>query len=137
MLPPLTIEAADIDRAVDILDEVFRRRRRRRCTRDAVRCCCRRSGSGIGQRRGFDPIADSPVSDADRSTLRPPIADDAGAIHELIDEHLAEGHLLPRALDEIAVHAHRFVVAVQDDDGRGVRRAGAAEPRSPKSARWS
>ncbi|HEY3158896.1 MAG TPA: GNAT family N-acetyltransferase [Vicinamibacterales bacterium] len=41
---------------------------------------------------------------------------EADAIHELIDEHLAEGHLLPRELGEILVHAHRFVVAVQDDE---------------------
>ena len=40
--------------------------------------------------------------------------DEAGDIHALILEHLAEGHLLPRELGEIAVHAHRFVVAVQD-----------------------
>jgi N-acetylglutamate synthase-like GNAT family acetyltransferase len=39
----------------------------------------------------------------------------AGAIHALIVEHLAGGHLLPRELGEIAVHAGRFVVALQDD----------------------
>ena len=48
--------------------------------------------------------------------VRTASADEAGAIHELIDEHLAEGHLLPRELGEIVVHAHRFVVAVQDDE---------------------
>jgi N-acetylglutamate synthase-like GNAT family acetyltransferase len=37
-------------------------------------------------------------------------------MHELIDEHLAEGHLLPREFEEIRVHAHRFIVAVQDDE---------------------
>lgn len=47
--------------------------------------------------------------------LRSATADDAGAIHALITEHLAEGHLLPRERGEIAVHAHRFVVACQDD----------------------
>ena len=36
---------------------------------------------------------------------------DAEAIHALITAHLAEGHLLPRTLGEIAAHAHRFVVA--------------------------
>jgi N-acetylglutamate synthase-like GNAT family acetyltransferase len=46
--------------------------------------------------------------------LRSAAADDAGAIHALITEHLAEGHLLPRERGEIAVHAHRFVVACQD-----------------------
>ena len=36
------------------------------------------------------------------------------AIHALITEHLAEGHLLPRDLDDIRVACHRFVVATQD-----------------------
>ena len=39
--------------------------------------------------------------------LRSAAADDAAAIHALITEHLAEGHLLPRERGEIAVHAHR------------------------------
>jgi len=47
--------------------------------------------------------------------LRAATADDAGAIHALIVSHLAEGHLLPRTRDEIAIHAHRFVVASSDD----------------------
>ena len=46
--------------------------------------------------------------------LRAAAAADAPAIHALIVDHLAEGHLLPRALDEIAVHAHRFIVATRD-----------------------
>src|SRR4030095_9720911 len=50
------------------------------------------------------------------SAIRTASARDADAIHELIDEHLTEGHLLPRELGEILVHAHRFVVAVQDDE---------------------
>ena len=41
---------------------------------------------------------------------------DADAIHALILDHLAEGHLLPRDREEIARHAHRFVVAVQGMD---------------------
>lgn len=61
------------------------------------------------------------VSDARRVTeapieVRTALEHEADAIHELIDEHLAEGHLLPRALGEILVHAHRFVVAVQDGE---------------------
>src|SRR5205823_8252972 len=48
--------------------------------------------------------------------IRTASAHEADAIHELIDEHLAEGHLLPRELGEILVHVQRFVVAVQDDD---------------------
>ena len=53
-------------------------------------------------------VTDAPIA------IRTASADDADAIHELIDDHLTEGHLLPRELGEILVHAHRFVVAVQD-----------------------
>ena len=45
-------------------------------------------------------------------TLRQAAPEDARAIHDLIARHLDEGHLLPRQLGEISVHAHRFVVAV-------------------------
>lgn len=45
-------------------------------------------------------------------TLRSATAAEAPAIHGLILDHLQEGHLLPRELDEIAAHAARFVVAV-------------------------
>ena len=48
-------------------------------------------------------------------TFRPATAADAAAIHALIAAHLEEGRLLPRTLGEIAVHAHRFVVAVDGD----------------------
>jgi amino-acid N-acetyltransferase len=44
-------------------------------------------------------------------TLRSGTAADAPAIHGLVLDHLEEGHLLPRTLDEIALHASRFVVA--------------------------
>jgi len=47
--------------------------------------------------------------------LQTATAADAGGIHALIVEHLADGHLLPRELGEIAVHAGRFVVALQGD----------------------
>ena len=60
----------------------------------------------VRQRR----VTDAPI------TIRTATAHEADAIHELIDEHLAEGHLLPRELSEIAVHAHRFIVAVQDEE---------------------
>jgi len=56
------------------------------------------------------------VPDAGSVALRTAVADDAGAIHELIDRYLSEGHLLPRALGEILVHVDRFVVAVHDDE---------------------
>lgn len=45
-------------------------------------------------------------------TLRSADAAEAPAIHRLILDHLEEGHLLPRELDEVARHAGRFVVAV-------------------------
>lgn len=45
--------------------------------------------------------------------VRTATVEDAGAIHALIADHLAEGRLLPRTGEEIAVHAHRFVVATQ------------------------
>ena len=55
------------------------------------------------------------VSATEPIAIRTASPAEAGAIHGLIVEHLAEGHLLPRELHEIAVHAHRFVVAVQHD----------------------
>jgi N-acetylglutamate synthase-like GNAT family acetyltransferase len=39
----------------------------------------------------------------------------ADAIHALIVEHLADGHLLPRERGEVAVHVGRFVVALEGD----------------------
>jgi N-acetylglutamate synthase-like GNAT family acetyltransferase len=47
--------------------------------------------------------------------LRSARADEAGQIHTLIEEHLEEGHLLPRHLAELTVHVPRFVVAVRGD----------------------
>ena len=37
---------------------------------------------------------------------------DVDAIYQLIEQHVAEGRLLPRRREEIAVHASRFVVAM-------------------------
>ena len=50
-------------------------------------------------------------------TLREATPNDARAIHDLIARHLDEGRLLPRDLEELTIHAHRFVVA---SDGDGV-----------------
>ena len=61
------------------------------------------------------PLRPRTVAPAEAIALRTASPDEADAIHALIVEHLAEGHLLPRQLQEIAVHAHRFVVAVQND----------------------
>jgi len=44
--------------------------------------------------------------------LRTAGPDDAPALHALIEAHLEEGHLLPRALDELTRHAARFVVGL-------------------------
>ena len=49
-------------------------------------------------------------------TLRQATSEDARAIHDLIAQHLNEGRLLPRHLGEVSVHAHRFVVAVDDGE---------------------
>ena len=53
----------------------------------------------------------APVEDV---SLRIATPDNAAAVHALIVGHLAEGHLLPREREEIAIHAHRFTVAVRD-----------------------
>lgn len=50
---------------------------------------------------------------ARKLALRAATSNDADAIYGLIAEHAVEGHLLPRRLEEIAVHASRFVVAIQ------------------------
>lgn len=71
-------------------------------------------GSGIASLDVVEPRC--PIPDPEAIAIRTASAHDADAIHELIDEHLTEGHLLPRELGEILVHAHRFVVAVQDDE---------------------
>ena len=64
--------------------------------------------------------------------LRAATPADAPALHALIAAHLEEGRLLPRALDELTVHAPRFVVAVESSPA-GERVVGCAElaPLSP------
>ncbi len=59
-------------------------------------------------------------------SLRAAVPADAPALHALIAAHLEEGRLLPRALDELAVHAPRFVVAVEPSPA-GDRIVGCAE----------
>ena len=48
-----------------------------------------------------------------RIALRTAGASDAKKLYALIQAHLEEGHLLPRTLDELTVHAERFVIAVK------------------------
>jgi amino-acid N-acetyltransferase len=64
----------------------------------------RRRASAAAQVRTCSPVA-----------LRQATPDDARAIHDLIARHLDEGRLLPRHPGEVSVHAHRFVVALNDD----------------------
>lgn len=47
-----------------------------------------------------------------RVIYRPAARGEAEALHALISAHLEEGRLLPREIGELAVNAHRFVVAV-------------------------
>ena len=68
---------------------------------------------------------------AARITLRSATVEDAAKVHALIEANLEEGHLLPRTLSEVLVHADRFVVAL-----RARRIVGCAElaPLSPHVA---
>jgi amino-acid N-acetyltransferase len=59
-----------------------------------------------------NPLPSSAVGT--ETSVREATAADAPAIHALITEYLAEGHLLPRSLEEIEAHVHRFLVASQD-----------------------
>jgi len=60
--------------------------------------------------------------------LRAAVAADAPALLALIAAHLEEGRLLPRTLDELVIHAPRFVVAVEPASGnRAERILGCAE----------
>ena len=63
--------------------------------------------------------------------LRQGTAHDATAIHALIAVNVADGHLLPRTMDDVEAHADRFLVAVTDG-----RLIGCAElaPLSPAVA---
>ncbi len=81
------------------------------------------NGPGRGRRqasaRGFQPAGTG-------ITLRAAQPADAPALLALIAGHLDEGHLLPRSLGELVVHAPRFVVAVQSAPD-GERIVGCAE----------
>lgn len=47
-----------------------------------------------------------------KSVIRAASVEDVDAIHQLIEHHVAEGRLLPRLREEIAVHVSRFIVAM-------------------------
>jgi amino-acid N-acetyltransferase len=57
-----------------------------------------------------------------RINLRSAKTSEARSLHALIAANLEEGHLLPRTLGELTVHASRFVIAT-----RGRRIVGCAE----------
>ena len=59
-------------------------------------------------------------------SLRAATPADAPALHALVASHLEEGRLLPRQLDELTVHAPRFVAAVESS-AAGERIVGCAE----------
>ena len=63
-----------------------------------------------------------------RLTIKRAEAAHAPVLHALITANLEEGHLLPRTLDELSVHADRFTIVV-----RGKKVVGCAElaPLSP------
>jgi amino-acid N-acetyltransferase len=66
-----------------------------------------------------------------RIALRTADEKDARKIHALIKTNLEEGHLLPRTLGELTVHAGRFVVAVR---GRSIVGCAELAPLSPHVA---
>jgi amino-acid N-acetyltransferase len=66
-----------------------------------------------------------------RITLKTADASQAAKLHALITAQQEEGHLLPRTLDELSLHADRFVIAVK---GRGVVGCGELAPLSPHVA---
>lgn len=66
-----------------------------------------------------------------RILLRSGARSDARRLHARITANLEEGRLLPRSLEEVTVHAERFVVAVP---GRTVVGCAALAPLSPQVA---
>jgi amino-acid N-acetyltransferase len=64
-------------------------------------------------------------------TLRTAEVREAKKLHALIQANLEEGHLLPRTLPELTVHANRFVVAVK---GRQIVGCAELAPLSPTVA---
>jgi amino-acid N-acetyltransferase len=68
----------------------------------------------IRPRRGAAPARPRARVNATRQpVIRAASAKDVDAIHRLIEQHVADGRLLPRRREEIEAHAARFLVAVQ------------------------
>jgi amino-acid N-acetyltransferase len=91
-----------------------------------------RAISGRRPQRGSRRVHTSIQSAA--FAIRTATADDAPAIHALIDAHLAEGRLLPRSLAELTIHASRFVVAVEQSGRRAQARVIGCAELAPLSA---
>lgn len=70
----------------------------------------------IRPRRSAAPTRPRTRASLVRTTRKPVIraasVEDVDAIHQLIEHHVAEGRLLPRRREEIAVHISRFIVAM-------------------------
>lgn len=66
-----------------------------------------------------------------RILLRSATRADARRVHGLITANLEEGHLLPRTLEEVTIHAERFVVAAR---GRTIVGCAELAPLSPQVA---
>ena len=66
--------------------------------------------------RRSDVVSGDVVSGLSQSAdgLRRADSSDARAIYDLICAHVDEGHLLPRHLNEVTAHVHRFIVAVDE-----------------------
>ena len=84
------------------------------------------NGPGVGLRVARSAAVRPVKRAAPAITVRAAAAADAPALHALIAGHTEEGHLLPRTLGELTVHAARFVVAVRPTTG-GDRIVGCAE----------
>jgi amino-acid N-acetyltransferase len=65
--------------------------------------------------RSTAPAIEQSVS-LDEILVRHARMEDAPAIHRLIATHQAEGHLLPRTIDDVTRRAERFVVACAGDE---------------------
>jgi amino-acid N-acetyltransferase len=85
------------------------------------------NGPATGRRGAATAAAARPLKRAVQAiSVRAAAAADAAALHALIAGHTEEGHLLPRTLGDLTVHAARFVVAVRPA-ADGDRIVGCAE----------
>jgi amino-acid N-acetyltransferase len=71
------------------------------------------AASPLALHRQGEQLRPRQVRRAQPIVVRTATSHDADAIHALVATPAAEGRLLPRTREEIAIHAHRFVVAVQ------------------------